>query len=215
MAYISERVYQHLPDNILLQHVRQKDLTAFNELYYRLAPSLLETAFQKTNDRPQSQDMVQELFIWLWEQAATLGEYSLEGFDVRGYLFTALRNKIYNHYHRRVNTVAVICELQRTVVYAENNISRQTDFNDLDQTVESELSLLPAEMQKIFRLRKQEGLSIKEIALQLVLSEQTVKNQLYMATRRLRLSLQKVLNITVILIQYWLWYFCFLPLLIV
>jgi RNA polymerase sigma-70 factor (ECF subfamily) len=206
-------VYPELSNNALLQLIRKKDLAAFNELYFRLAGTLLETAFQKTSDRPQSQDLVQELFIWLWEQAGTIAEATLDEFDIQGYLHVALRNKIYNYYHRNIRAAAVAIELQRTTVIAEEHTLRQIAYKELESTVQAEIEALPSEMKKIFRLRRQEELSISEIAEELVLSEQTVKNQLGMATRRLRVSLQKTFIVTVILIQFPPWYFSFFPLL--
>jgi RNA polymerase sigma-70 factor (ECF subfamily) len=206
-------VYPQLSNNALLQLTRKKDLAAFNELYFRLAGTLLETAFQKTSDRPQSQDLVQELFIWLWEQAGTISETALTDFDIKGYLHVALRNKIYNYYHRKLRAATVVTELQRTTVITEEPVVRHLEYQELESAVQAEIEALPSEMKKIFRLRRQEELSISEIAEELVLSEQTVKNQLGMATRRLRVSLQKTFIVTVILIQFPLWYFSFSPLL--
>jgi RNA polymerase sigma-70 factor (ECF subfamily) len=208
-------VYPQLSNNALLQLTGKKDLAAFNELYFRLAGDLLETAFQKTSDRPQSQDLVQELFIWLWEQAETIDDTSLDEFDIQGYLHVALRNKIYNYYHRNLRVAAAATELQRVAVTAEEHTLRRMEYKDLESAVQAEIEALPTEMKKIFRLRRQEELSISQIAQELVLSEQTVKNQLGIATRRLRTSLQKAFIVTVILIQIPLWYFSFLPLLIV
>lgn len=206
-------MYPLLSDNILFQQIRQKDLDAFNELYYRLAPSLLETAFQKTNDRPQSQDMVQELFVWLWEEAAGIKDTAVASFDIKGYLHVALRNKVYNHYHRQLRAAAAVNDLKYTSTDIVEHVAEHLEYQELELAVEAEIEALPAEMKRIFILRKQQELSIREIAEQLLLSEQTVKNQLGIATRRLRLSLEKASIVTVILIQLSLWYFCFFTLL--
>lgn len=206
-------VYPPLSDNILFQQIRHKDLDAFNELYHRLASSLLETAFQKTTDRFLAQDLVQELFVWLWEEAANIKDTAVASFDIKGYMHVALRNKIYNHYHRQLRAVAAVNELKHTTPDTIEDTAAYLEYQEVEMVVEAEIEALPSEMKKIFRLRKQHELSIKEIAEQLVLSEQTVKNQLGIATRRLRLSLEKASIVTVILIQISPWYFCLFPLL--
>ncbi|MNL66360.1 RNA polymerase sigma factor [compost metagenome] len=60
---------------------------------------------------------------------------------------------------------------------------------ELDVIINKEIDLMPARMKEIYCLQKEECLSIKEIAKKLSISEQTVKNQLQSATKRLKKSI--------------------------
>lgn len=173
----------------LWQLVQQRHQPAFDELYYRCVASLLQTAFQKTNDRHLADDLVQDLFIWIWEHAPAV-PWS-KGFNVAAYLHTALRHKIYNHYHRRLKAQAIIIDIQHTANTC-HNLQQQLEYREVVAAVHAEINSLPGEMKKIFQLSRNENKSITEIADTLSLSKQTVKNQLGIAMKRLRSSVGKL-----------------------
>ena len=62
---------------------------------------------------------------------------------------------------------------------------------DLQKEFDRELLKMPLTVQDVFRLSRKEGLSIKEIAARLDLSEQTVKNYISSALQTLRAYLKK------------------------
>ncbi len=176
----------------LWQLVQQRHQEAFDELYYRFAPALLQTAFQKTNDRHLADDLVQELFIWVWEHAPEVQSNKGNSFQVAAYLHTALRHKIYNHYHRRLKTQAILVDIQQQAGETVNSVQQQLEYREVISLVHTEIEALPREMKKIFQLSRNEDKSIPEIASNLDLSRQTVKNQLGIAVKRLRASVNKI-----------------------
>jgi RNA polymerase sigma-70 factor (ECF subfamily) len=176
----------------LWQLVQQHREQAFDELYYRFAPSLLQTAFQKTNDRHLADDLVQDVFIWVWEHAPTVQTNTREPFNVAAYLHTALRHKIYNYYHRRLKAQAILADIQQQTTSSAHSIEQQLEYREVITAVHNEIETLPAAMKQIFQLSRQENKSIPEIAGTLALSKQTVKNQLGIAVKRLRSSVDKL-----------------------
>lgn len=56
---------------------------------------------------------------------------------------------------------------------------------ELAQLIEQEVEEMPSTMKNVFTLSRHHALSIKDIALQLSLSEQTVKNNISLAINRL------------------------------
>lgn len=185
-------MYRTLTNHMLLQGIRQKDRDAFDALYHRLAEPLLDMAMLKTGDRAGAQDIVQELFIWLWEKAPDISLSDDNDSSVRAYLFGALRNKILNYHAALVRQGKAAGELLRLApVAAETDPQKQVEWRELERAIEKEVEALPAEMKKIYQLSNRSAMSIQEIANQLLLSEQTVKNQLGLASRRIRSSLYK------------------------
>jgi RNA polymerase sigma-70 factor (family 1) len=176
----------------LWQLVQQRQQQAFDELYYRFVESLLQTAFQKTNDRHLADDLVQEVFIWVWEHAPAVQVNQPESFQVAAYLHTALRHKIYNHYHRRLRTQAVLAHMQQHTGGSVDQLQQQLEYREAIAMVHAGIESLPKEMKKIFQLSRNEDKSIPEIADTLALSKQTVKNQLGIAVKRLRASVDKL-----------------------
>jgi RNA polymerase sigma-70 factor (ECF subfamily) len=59
---------------------------------------------------------------------------------------------------------------------------------ELSFMLDNEISKMPTTMQSAFNLSRVEGLSIKEIAFRLSISEQTVKNNISLALSRLKLK---------------------------
>jgi RNA polymerase sigma-70 factor (ECF subfamily) len=68
--------------------------------------------------------------------------------------------------------------------------ANELETKELQLLIEKEVSKLPSRMQEIFRMSREDDYSIAEIAKRLNISEQTVKNQLTEALKRLRASLQ-------------------------
>ena len=74
----------------------------------------------------------------------------------------------------------------------DTELAGETEIMGISKLVKSEINRLPEKMHLIWKLRKEDGLSISEISAQLNISEQTVKNQLNTANKRLRLFLEKL-----------------------
>lgn len=185
-------MYRTLTNHMLLQGIRRKDRDAFDALYRRLAEPLLDMALLKTGEKAVAQDIVQELFIWLWEKAPEIALSDDNDSTVRAYLFGALRNKILNYHAALARHGRVAGELLRlSPVAAETDPQKQAEWRELERAMEKEVEALPDGMRKIYQLSNRGAMSIQEIAESLLLSEQTVKNQLGLASRRIRSSLYK------------------------
>jgi RNA polymerase sigma-19 factor, ECF subfamily len=176
----------------LLLRIREKDITAFNELYYRLAQGLLRTAIVKTNDPYLADDLVQELFIWLWEHGPRMDNLLQEDFDLRAYLNTALKNKVYDHFRRQLLKETITTDIQRSETPVVNDSEGRLINKEIESAITEEIEALPRGMKKIYDLSRNRQMTIKEIASLLSLSEQTVKNQLTNAIKRLRFALSKI-----------------------
>jgi RNA polymerase sigma-70 factor (ECF subfamily) len=76
-------------------------------------------------------------------------------------------------------------------------------LKEVTQTVDAELSKMPVNMRQCFRLSRYEDKSIREIAAELKLSEQTVKNNISEALRRLRISVEQgsLIYLSVLVVQ--------------
>ena len=79
--------------NLILEKLKKKDKRVFQELFEAYYPPLVTYSYKFTYDQPASEDLVQESFIYLWENSDNLKiEKSLQA-----YLFTMVRNRSLNH----------------------------------------------------------------------------------------------------------------------
>ncbi|NLR80542.1 RNA polymerase sigma factor [Chitinophaga eiseniae] len=171
-------------DGDLLQLIRQDDTAAFESIYDKYWQALYLKACQRV-DKDEAKDMVQEVMITLWRRRQEIS-VKQEG-DLGRYLFTAIRYRVISHY------AFTATEIKRAGFFDtfENQITADTlEAKELQARIEAEIGRLPARMQQIFRLSREDDHTIADIAQMLQLSEQTVKNQLTDALKRLRTSLK-------------------------
>ena len=148
------------------------------EKYFRgMYRPLCLYALNITESYEDSEDIVQQIFVELLEKAVA---GSLEVGDMKGYLYTVVRNRAVKYAKKNQEKVSV-----ESAMYL-------TDENALSISVEEEalvwdwIDALPTERRNIFLMAKQQGMKYKEIAVQLDISVKTVEGQMGKALKALR-----------------------------
>ena len=60
-----------MPDQDLIRQVAQRNKTAFNSLYDRYCQLVLSLAWRVLSERQEAEDVVQEVFLQVWREAAS------------------------------------------------------------------------------------------------------------------------------------------------
>ena len=134
-------------------------------------------ALNITESYEDSEDIVQQIFVELLEKAVV---GSLEVGNMKGYLYTVVRNRAVKYVKKDQEKVSV-----ESAMYL-------TDENILSISVEEEalvwnwIDALPTERRNIFLMAKQQGMKYKEIAEQLDISVKTVEGLMGKALKTLR-----------------------------
>ena len=158
---------------------------AYIEIYDRYKGLLQQHAYRKLGNMAEVEDVLQELFIHLWDKRERLTLTS----SLSGYLFTAVRNRIFNLYYKKQRETAYLDSLQDFIDSEEPTtdlIMREKEFSMI---IEKEISALPPRMKEVFLLSRNEGLTHKQIAERLGTSEQTVSTQIRNSLKILRARL--------------------------
>lgn len=190
--------HKKLSDNELLELLKESNHSAYTEIYNRYFYLIFTHAYKKLRDEEQAKDIVQDVFATLWFKR----ELNLLTTNLAGYLYTAVRNKIFDWFaHQQVQSKHV----DSINHYLSELTSVPTDYrireNYLKGYIDKEIQALPAKMRKIFELSRYEQLSHKEIAKQLDISENNVSKQVNNALRVLKTKLNFIVLICCIL--YW------------
>jgi RNA polymerase sigma-70 factor (ECF subfamily) len=122
------------------------------------------------------------VFISLWRNRTSIEiESSLES-----YVFTALKYAIIKLVTRRAKKGVMLPLSVETLEHTELTPNELLLYKELKTAVANKVKDLPERMQEVYNLSRVEHLSTHEIAQRLNLSEQTVKNTLSTAMRKLR-----------------------------
>ncbi|MEX6688607.1 sigma-70 family RNA polymerase sigma factor [Danxiaibacter flavus] len=171
-------------DANLLQSLREENIGAFKALYDKYWEPLYMRAAKRVgvND---AKDLVQEVMTTLWLRRMFI--VTDENGELSRYLFTALKYRIISYYTDRFAHIekAELFDAMPDVVE-----EKLLETKQLEEFIEYEINLLPDRIQQVFRLSRENDLSVKQIAQILHISEQTVKNQLTEALKRLRRAIR-------------------------
>lgn len=179
--------YRALTDTELAIHLRNGDAEAFQEIYFRHWKKLLVIAGNKLPLTDNPEDLIQDLFVNLWEQ-----RHKITVSNPGAYLYTSLRNAIINRYRSRLLHEKYAVQTAEALLY-EQNTEDEIALNDLITSVERQLDDLPEKTHRIFRLNRLEYKSVKEISSLMNMPERTVEHHITVAVRKLRLLLKDYL----------------------
>lgn len=180
-----------LSDEQLVDLLKTGEQAAYLEIYDRYKFILQQHAFRKLGDMNEVEDLIQELFIYIWNKRESLNITT----GLSAYLFTAVRNRVFNVYVKKRREADYLTSLQEFIYsseYTTDLIVREKEFAAL---IEREIAALPARMREVFLLSRNAGLTHKQIAEQLGTSELTVTTQIRNSLKILRLRLGSLFSL--------------------
>lgn len=181
--------YQIYTDAELFLLVKEGDNTAFSEIYDRYWELLFRHAKRMTRDDGVAQDIVQDVFISLWDK---IEETDMK-FSLSSYLYTSVRNKILNLIEHNKVRNNYLQSMTLFIPQGENLTDHRVRDRMLKEKIEQEVLLLPVKMKQVFEMSRKQNMSYKEIAETLNLSDKTVKKQINNALKILRFKLTSLL----------------------
>ena len=160
------------------------DTGAYENVFRACYRPMTAYAFRFLGTLPDSESIVQEVFLRLWQNRNN----TIINSSLQHYLFKSVKNHCINYLeHERIKS-----KYQAAVIQYEATRSDYSEFfpePDLMNQIENAIAALPPRRQEIFRLAREEGLKYREIAEKLDLSVKTVETQMTMALKQLRTSL--------------------------
>lgn len=181
-------MYRLLSDLELANALYKGDSHAFKELYNRHAESLLRMAMAKLGYEQDAEDCVQEVFCNFWQHCLDRQTPFLS-INLEAYLVTAVKHYVFRHYKKQLQSKLIKQQMAAEMPYAEAGVENRFAQQEITRLLQHELEDMPEQMRKVFEMSRRQHLSIQEIATELHLSEQTVKNHMGRALRRLRVRL--------------------------
>src|SRR3989338_7890959 len=145
-------------------------------------------AFTILKNQEEADDVVQQLFVALWEKRTEMGSID----NHRAYLYRAIYNRCLNEVKRNRRTQSVengLLEVPSNL----HEVGEILQYNDLEKRVNSAVRQLPDKCAEVFKLSRFQELSYREISEQLNISVKTVENHMTKALRVMRDELRDYL----------------------
>lgn len=169
----------------LITQFKQGDHNAFREIYRKYRGLLVIHVNNLVKDQDYALDIVQEIFMWLYENRETV---EIKSGSIAAYLYSAVRFKVLNQIAKRKTRIDYVQMMANsTMSYSETHTpDKEYQLKELAAIIESEIDRMPPRMKDIFELSRKHYLSEEQISKALGISKNTVNSQTQKALRRLK-----------------------------
>ncbi|EDM34918.1 RNA polymerase ECF-type sigma factor [Pedobacter sp. BAL39] len=172
-------------DQILLDELKSGNQSAYELVFKKYYKMLVAKAYFILEDEMEAEDLVQNLFVTIWQKSHFLSVKT----TIKAYLFGAVHNQCMMYIRdkkvsdRRLNAYTDTLAVEEEQQEAEPDYAGQLDliFNDL-----------PVQRQRVFKLVYMDNKKYKEAAEEMGLSVNSIKTHLKLAVKALRHKLIKV-----------------------
>lgn len=169
----------------LISQLKDGDIRAFEIIYHRYKLRLYHFAFGYLNVQTEAEEMVQNVFLNLWEHRSSLDETK----SIKSFLFTSTINQVYNFLKHQVIEKQYESLFIKGAPGVDDTTQKEIYFNDLVHHLDKIVKKLPRQQQNIFQLSRWQGLTNDAIAHKLGISIRTVENLLYRSVKFIKNNL--------------------------
>ena len=169
------------------------DEQAFDTVYKQYYRGLCAFASQYVTV-PESEEIVQDVMMWLWENRCTL----MEDLTLKTLLFTIVKNKALT----RLSHFEIKRKVHQEIVDKYDSELNNPDFylsDELFRLYEEALKRLPKEYLEAYEMNRNQHLTHKEIAEKLNVSPQTINYRIGQALKLLRVALKDYLPLFILI----------------
>jgi len=199
-AQLDARAQQRSEDDELIREAQRGDRSAFDALVRRYDQSVLRLALHMLGNEQDAQDVHQEAFLKAYRH---LGNFRFEC-SFYTWLYRIATNLCLDHLRRRKSRredAATVVDSHGEEMDLLSNVSdtramanpaRELDRKRMGERINDALSKLTPRERMVFELKHYQGLKLRTIGEMLSTTEETAKNTLFRATRKLRANLAEL-----------------------
>lgn len=160
---------------------------SFEQIYLQYWEGMFAFCIKNIQDEEVAKEIVQEVFKSLWERRDDLRLLEVERYLIRAVklkTFEYIRNKVTRQQH-----------LENIINTAENHyVEHPLIVQELSEKISSLVNKLPAQCKNVFQMSRDQGLTNKEIAHKLYISERAVEYHISKALKTLKTELTEYIN---------------------
>jgi len=163
------------------------DESAFETIFGLYKKRVFSVALKMLKSETEAEEIMQDVFLSIWLAKARLDSIN----DPEGYLFTITYNTIYTHLKKASRNRQFLNAIIHHLTQIQNTTEETIAARETRKLIVEAVQNLSPQQRTIYQLSKQEGLSYDEIAGQMQISRNTVRNHLAEAMKNIRSFLKQ------------------------
>jgi RNA polymerase sigma-70 factor, ECF subfamily len=175
-----------MDERVLIIDLKGNNISSFEKIFSLYHKCIYNFCISLHQSPDNAEEIVQKVFVALWEQRDQVDENKPLG----AYLYSIARYMIYQDFRRKVYKKAAFDHFAFKSPEINNSTKDEVLFDELLAFLESHIEKLPERQREIIKLSRYEGLTYRQIAEQLNISENTVDTQIRRALDFLRDKLE-------------------------
>lgn len=189
-------------DQEFLERLRREGEPMLQVLYDQYASVLYTRAYSILRKSEDAEEVVQDVFIKFWNCRHTVVIHT----SLRAYLFQMCRNLVFDHIKAKARTVSVV-QFDDTLSNAGGGLCTEAEviFNDYHKHYLEAIETLPPGRRKVYHLCHVEGKTYDQVAAQLSISRNAVKDHIVHATRFIKKYVELsegIVTVGILLVHY-------------
>jgi len=170
----------------IIRRLKRDDKSAMDELFQYYYPRLYHFSRSILKIENEIDDILQDVFVKIW-----LNRHKISNAETfNSYIFTITKNEVLNFLRSKMRDQNFKDELLLRSVAEEYQSQNLVEFNEIKAGIDKIVAGLPEKRQQVFILSRTEGLSNKEIAQQMNISEKTVEDHITHAIKHLKRAMK-------------------------
>lgn len=158
------------------------DVNAFNVLVDHYYQPVYQIVLGYIKIVQSAEDVTQDIFFKLWKDREKLS--SIE--SLKAYIFILSRNAVLDAMRKKGPRFPVGDYLENSVAATAYSPEEGLMYQQLSSTIQEAIQLLPPQQKRAFLLSREQGMTHDQIAKQMNLSKNTIKNHLVAALNFIR-----------------------------
>ena len=174
--------YNRLSEKELVCLLREGHEGALRALYDIHVRKLHYFVLRTAKSRQLAEDVVQDVFIKIWESRTLVDPEQ----PFKTYLYTIAKRHLLNLLKRLQHESGILEEIRKSTQPAESTTELQVEYSESNLLLSEAISKLPRQCKEVFIRCKVQGLSYKQVAAEMQITEGTVNSQMVRALRSIR-----------------------------
>ncbi|MRG47205.1 RNA polymerase sigma-70 factor [Chitinophaga sp. SYP-B3965] len=171
----------------------------FMDIFRKHEGRLYALALKLTKSAPHAQDIIQEVFLKLWEQREDIRQIR----NMEAWLYRITENKVIDFLRKAAADDRLREAIWNNLPQNSNATETVVIAHEYEHILQKAISLLPPQRKLIYCLNREAGMNYQEIASELHISRHTVKNQLSTALQTIRSFVSKTTGpLTIFLLNF-------------